>query len=128
METELTNLVRLALSKPDLTIVTVCGGSLLLAMEGLLDGRHAVTNHLGMDVLRATGAIPVTARVVDDGNLVTGGGVTSGLDVSLYLVERELGPRISNAVEKLFEYERQGTVRQARVLENTFRIDHTHTS
>lgn len=39
-----------------------------------------------------------------------GGGVTSGLDVALYLVERELGPRIAHEVEQLFEYERRGTV------------------
>ena len=116
METELINLVRQALDKPGLTVATVCGGSLLLAMGGLLEGRHAVTHHLGMDVLGATGAIPVTARVVDDGNLVTGGGVTSGLDVALYLVERELGPRIAHAVEKLFEYERRGTVWHAKGL------------
>ncbi|MDF2680310.1 MAG: DJ/PfpI family protein [Brevibacillus sp.] len=69
-----------------------------------------MTNHLGMDLLGATGAIPVMARVVDDGNLVTGGGVTSGLDVALHLVERELGPRIAHAVEQLFEFERRGTV------------------
>ncbi len=57
-----------------------------------------------MDLLGATGAVPILARVVDDGNLVTGGGVTSGLDVSLHLVERELGRRIVHAVEQLFEY------------------------
>ncbi|GJM67887.1 hypothetical protein HMSSN036_01030 [Paenibacillus macerans] len=79
-------------------------------MGGLLEGRKAVTHHLGMAVLGATGAIPVPARVVDDGNLVSGGGVTSGLDVALYLVERELGPRIAHAVEQLFEFERRGTV------------------
>jgi transcriptional regulator GlxA family with amidase domain len=48
--------------------------------------------------------------VVDDGDLVTAGGVTSGLDLGLYLLERELGPRIAHAVEELFEYERRGTV------------------
>jgi transcriptional regulator GlxA family with amidase domain len=58
-------------------------------MDGLLEGRHAVTHHLGMEFLGATGAIPVHARVVDDGNLVSGGGVTSGLDLALYLVTRE---------------------------------------
>jgi len=79
-------------------------------MAGLLDGRHAVTHHLGMDVLGATGAIPVQARVVDDGDLVTAGGVTSGLDLGLYLLERELGPRIARSVEELFAYERRGTV------------------
>lgn len=110
MNTELTGMVGQALRHKDIVVATVCGGSLLLAMGGLLEGRHAVTHHLGMNVLEATGAIPVTARVVDDGNLVTGGGVTSGLDVALYLVERELGPRIAHAVEQLFEFERRGTV------------------
>lgn len=110
MNTELTGMIRRALGRQDIIVATVCGGSLLLAMGGLLEGRPAVTNHLGMDVLGATGAIPVPARVVDSGNLVTGGGVTSGLDVALYLVERELGPRIAHAVERLFEYERRGTV------------------
>lgn len=110
MNTELTGLIGQALGQKDIVVATVCGGSLVLAMGGLLEGRPAVTNHLGMGLLEATGAIPVSARVVDDGNLVTGGGVTSGLDVALYLVERELGPRIAHSVEQLFEYERRGTV------------------
>jgi putative intracellular protease/amidase len=112
-ETELSNLLKEAIKKPDLLVSTVCGGSLILAMNGLLEGRHAVTHHLGMGLLSATNAIPVHARIVDDGNIVTGGGVTSGLDVALYLVERELGPRIAHAVEQLFEYERRGTVWKA---------------
>jgi len=110
MNTELTGMIGQAIGQKDIVVATVCGGSLLLAMGGLLEGRPAVTHHLGMDVLGATAAIPVPARVVDSGNLVTGGGVTSGLDVALYLVERELGPRIAHAVEQLFEYERRGTV------------------
>lgn len=52
----------------------------------------------------------VDARVVDDGDLVSAGGVTSGLDLGLYLLERAYGPRIAHAVEQLFEYERRGTV------------------
>jgi len=110
MDTELTGMIEQALQHKEKIVATVCGGSLVLAMGGLLEGRPAVTNHLGMDLLGATGAVPISARVVDDGNLVTGGGVTSGLDVALYLVERELGPRIAHAVEQLFEYERRGTV------------------
>jgi len=109
METGLPGVLEAALAKPRLTVATVCGGSLLLAMAGLLKGRPAVTHQMGMEVLGATGAIATAARVVDDGNLVTGGGVTSGIDVALHLVERELGPRIAHAVEKLFEYERRGT-------------------
>src|SRR5947208_1676821 len=76
----------------------------------LLEGRHAVTHHLGMDVLDATGVKVVDARVVDDGDLVTAGGVTSGLDLALHLLQRSYGPRAALAVESLFAYERRGTV------------------
>lgn len=109
-ETEAVPLMRQALDNPEVTVATVCGGSLALAMAGLLGGRHANTHHLGVDVLEATGAIPVQARVVDDGDLVTAGGVTSGLDLALHLLNRSYGPRIALAVEKLFAYERRGTV------------------
>ncbi|MED3575511.1 DJ-1/PfpI family protein [Cytobacillus praedii] len=112
-ETELSYLLKEAMMKPDILLTTVCGGSCILAMCGLLEGRHAVTHHMGMDLLNATDAIPVNARVVDDGNLITGGGVTSGIDVALYLVERELGPQIAHAVEQLFEHERRGTIWKA---------------
>ena len=61
----------------------------------------------------ATGVTVVDARVVDDGDLVSSGGVTSGLDLALYLLERSYGPRIAHAVEQLFEYERRGTVWRA---------------
>ncbi len=74
-----------------------------------IDGRHATTHHLGVDVLEATGAIPVAARVVDDGDLVSAGGVTSGLDLALHLLHRSFGPRIALAVEQMFAYERRGT-------------------
>lgn len=109
-ETAAVELMRAAMANPDVTVATVCGGSLALAMAGLLEGRHAVTHHLGMDVLDATGAIAVHARVVDDGDLVTAGGVTSGLDLGLYLLERLYGARVALAVEALFAYERRGTV------------------
>lgn len=119
LETGLPAILEKALAKSGLTVATVCGGSLLLGLAGLLQDRPAVTHHLGMEVLAATGAIPIKARVVDDGYLVTAGGVTSGLDLSLYLVERELGPRIAHAIETVFEYERRGTVWLARGLEAT---------
>ena len=63
-----------------------------------------------MDVLEATGVNIVHARVVDDGDLVTSGAVTSGLDLALHLLERSYGPRVAIAVESLFAYERRGTV------------------
>ena len=107
---ELAGIAAAALSRPGVTLATVCGGSLIPAMAGLLRGRPAVTHHMGLPLLEAAGAVPVRARVVDDGNLVTGGGVTSGLDVALHLVERFVGPRVAHAVETLFEHERRGTV------------------
>jgi transcriptional regulator GlxA family with amidase domain len=109
-ETEALPLMRKAMANPDITVATVCGGSLALAMAGLLEGRNAVTHHLGMDVLEATGVNVIHARVVDDGDLVTAGGVTCGLDLALHLLERSYGPGVAIAVEELFEYERRGTV------------------
>jgi transcriptional regulator GlxA family with amidase domain len=102
--------LREALANPDVIVATVCGGALALAMAGLLEGRHAATHHLGMDVLHATGVTAVAARVVDDGDLVTSAAVTSGLDLALYLLERSYGPKVALAVEALFDYERRGTV------------------
>ncbi|MEV7404522.1 DJ-1/PfpI family protein [Streptomyces sp. NPDC091267] len=110
LNTELPRLLKAAMDNPQVTVGAVCGGSLVLAMAGLLEGRHATTHHLGLDMLDATGVHAVSARVVDDGDLVTGAGVTSGLDLSLYLLEREVGPRIAQAVEELFAHERRGTV------------------
>lgn len=103
-------LLKEAMANPDVTVATVCGGSLALAMAGLLEGRYAVTHHLGMDMLEATGVNVVQARVVDDGDLVTSGAVTSGLDLALHLLERSYGPQVALGVEDLFAYERRGTV------------------
>ncbi|MFJ8806278.1 DJ-1/PfpI family protein [Streptomyces sp. NPDC102490] len=114
LTTELPALLKQAMDDPDTTVATVCGGSLVLALAGLLEGRHATTHHMGLDMLDATGAHVVRARIVDDGDLVTGAGVTSGLDLGLYLLEREVGPRVAHAVEELFSYERRGTVWRAQ--------------
>ncbi|HEV2372475.1 MAG TPA: DJ-1/PfpI family protein [Streptosporangiaceae bacterium] len=110
LTTSLPALLKAAMDSPDVTVSAVCGGTLVLAMAGLIEGRHATTHHLGMDLLYATGACAVNARVVDDGDLVTGAGVTSGLDLGLYLLEREIGPQVARAVEDLFAYERRGVV------------------
>lgn len=109
-QSELGALLQKAFDNPELTVAGVCGGSVVMAMAGLIEGRHAVTHHLGLDLLDAAGVRAVSARVVDDGDLVTAGGVTSGLDLGLYLLDHWYGPRIAHAVEELFEYERRGTV------------------
>ena len=110
LETDLPRMLGEALADPTVVVACVCGGALIPAMAGLIEGRPAVTHHLGMDLLDATGTTAIDARVVDDGDLITGGGVTSGLDVALHLVERFVGPRIAHAVESLFEFERRGVV------------------
>jgi transcriptional regulator GlxA family with amidase domain len=92
------------------TIGAVCTGSMLLAATGLLGGRPAITHHGAIDELRAQGAEVIDARVVDDGDFVTSGGVTSGLDLALWLVERYAGPVIAHSVERELEYERRGVV------------------
>jgi len=92
------------------TIASVCTGAMLVAEAGLLKGRPAITHHVAIEELRAIGAEIVNARVVDDGDLVTAGGVTSGLDLTLWLIERYLSPQIAHEVEKQMEYERRGTV------------------
>ena len=92
------------------TVAGVCTGGMLLAEAGILDGRPAVTHAGALADLRETAATVVEARVVDDGDVLTAGGVTSGLDLALYVVEREFGSEIADTVETEMEYERRGTV------------------
>jgi transcriptional regulator GlxA family with amidase domain len=64
-------------------------------------------------VIEQHGAVLIPARVVDDGDLISSGGVTSGIDLALYLIERFLGAPLAIQVEQVFEYERRGTVWRA---------------
>jgi transcriptional regulator GlxA family with amidase domain len=91
-------------------VASVCTGAMLLAAAGLTQGRHATTHHVACEALRASGAVLVDARVVDDGDLITAGGITSGLDLALWLVEREAGAALALELERHLEYERRGTV------------------
>jgi transcriptional regulator GlxA family with amidase domain len=63
----------------------VCTGTMLLAHAGAIGNRRAGTHHSAWDDLAATGATVVKDRVVDDGDLITSGGVTSGVDLALWL-------------------------------------------
>jgi transcriptional regulator GlxA family with amidase domain len=91
-------------------VASVCTGGMLLAAAGLTEGRPAVTHHGALDDLRASGAEVVDARVVDDGDLVTSGGVTSGLDMALYLVEREWGAVLADGIAREMELTRDRRV------------------
>jgi transcriptional regulator GlxA family with amidase domain len=94
-------------------VASVCTGAMILAAAGMVEGRHAITHHGAIADLEAAGALVVRARVVDDGDLVTAGGVTSGLDLALHLAERYFGAEAALAAEHELEYERRGTVWRA---------------
>ncbi len=84
----------------------VCTGTMLLARAGLIGARRATTHHAALSELAATGATALTDRVVDDGDLVTCGGVTSGIDLALWLVEREFGGGLADEVAAAMAYPR----------------------
>jgi transcriptional regulator GlxA family with amidase domain len=90
---------------------SVCTGAMALAQSGLVEGRPATTHLSAIEDLRARGATIVDgARVVDDGDLITAGGVTAGLDLALWLVEREAGAELAARVAAEIEHERRGPV------------------
>lgn len=85
-------------------VTSVCTGALVLGAAGLLRGRRATT-HWGMHhLLDRFGAIPVKARVVQDGNLMTGGGVTAGIDFALTLLASLIGETEAQALQLQLEY------------------------
>jgi transcriptional regulator GlxA family with amidase domain len=86
---------------------SVCTGAMLLVAAGLVQGRPATTHHSAIEDLRAAGAQIVDgARFVDDGDILTAGGVTSGLDLALHIVEKVAGASIAGQVAREIEYER----------------------
>jgi transcriptional regulator GlxA family with amidase domain len=88
------------------TIASVCTGALLVARGGILAGRPATTNRGALDDLRAAGARVIEARVVDDGDILTAGGPTCGIDLALHILERELGPEAAHAAADELHYDR----------------------
>ncbi|MFI5496692.1 DJ-1/PfpI family protein [Actinoplanes sp. NPDC051859] len=99
-----------AARRPGLVIAGVCTGVRLLAEAGITAGRPCVTHHEFLQEVRDKGGVIKKARVVDDGDLVTAGGITSGIDLALWLVERYCGAELALRVEEIMEYERRGTV------------------
>ncbi|MDI3423836.1 DJ-1/PfpI family protein [Streptomyces luteolus] len=99
--------------RPGLTISALCTGVMLLSAAGLTHGRPCTTHHRARHDLEQQGGRLKNARVVDDGDLVTAGGVTSGLDLALWLTQRELGIEARLGLEGMLEYEARGTVWRA---------------
>ncbi len=85
-------------------VTSVCTGALVLGAAGLLRGRRATTHWNAQDLLPLYGATPVTARVVRDGNLMTGGGVTAGIDFALALAAELAGREVAEAIQLSLEY------------------------
>ena len=86
-------------------VVSVCTGALVLGAAGLLRGRRAATHWMSREMLPAFGAEPVAERVVVDGNVFTGGGVTAGIDVALCVAAEIAGRSVAEAIQLAIEYD-----------------------
>jgi cyclohexyl-isocyanide hydratase len=86
-------------------VVGICTGSLVLGAAGLLRGKRAGTHWMSRDLLPAFGAEPVAERVVVDGNVFTGGGVTAGIDVALAVAAAIAGQAAAEAIQLALEYD-----------------------
>jgi cyclohexyl-isocyanide hydratase len=98
----LTQLRRLA--KTARYVTSVCTGALVLGAAGLLKGKHATSHWAWREALPAFGAKPESARVVRDGNVITGGGVTAGIDFALTVVAEIAGDDYAQSVQLTIEY------------------------
>jgi cyclohexyl-isocyanide hydratase len=85
-------------------ITSVCTGALVLGAAGLLRGRRATTHWAFHSLLEPFGAIPVRERVVRDGNVITGGGITAGIDFALTLAAELIGREAAEALQLELEY------------------------
>jgi cyclohexyl-isocyanide hydratase len=85
-------------------ITSVCTGSLILGAAGLLKGKRAACHWAWRDMLELFGAIPDPARVVRDGNIITGGGVTAGIDFALTVLAEIAGEETAQVIQLALEY------------------------
>ena len=86
---------------------TVCTGSLILAKLGYLKDKKATSHHLALDILQKQDEsmeICTGERYVDNGRFVTSAGVSAGIDMSLYLVEQDLGKEARDTTASYMEY------------------------
>jgi cyclohexyl-isocyanide hydratase len=85
-------------------LTSVCTGSLILGAAGLLKGKRAGSHWAYRELLTNFGATPDDARVVRDGNVVTGGGVTAGIDIALSIVADLRGDDVAKMIQLAIEY------------------------
>lgn len=96
------------------TVASVCTGAGIVAASGILEGREATSHHRVHAELRERGVEIVDARVVDDGEIVSAGGVTAGIDLGLHLVERASSAKLADLIAREMEYERRGPLHMGR--------------
>ncbi|MDY7024523.1 MAG: DJ-1/PfpI family protein [Cyanobacteriota bacterium] len=88
-------------------VLSVCTGSLILASSGLLEGLSATTHHLAFDSLREVApntTVVTNQRFVDQGKILTSGGISAGIDLSLYVVAKILGQETAIKTTEYMEY------------------------
>ena len=85
-------------------VTSVCTGSLLLAAAGLLRGKKAACHWAWRDLLTAFAVTPSPERIVRDGNVMTGGGVTAGIDMALSVIAQIAGADFAQTVQLALEY------------------------
>ena len=86
-------------------VTSVCTGSLVLGAAGLLKGRRATTHWMSLPMLADFGCEPVAERVVVDGNVITGGGVTAGIDFALTVAGEWFGAETARRIQLGIEYD-----------------------
>jgi cyclohexyl-isocyanide hydratase len=86
-------------------VTSVCTGSLVLGAAGLLKGKRATSHWAAIGHLKPLGAIPVSEKVVIDGNIITGAGVTSGIDFALSVAARLDGEDVARQIQLQIEYD-----------------------
>jgi cyclohexyl-isocyanide hydratase len=86
-------------------VTSVCTGAFVLGAAGLLKGKRATTHWAYHAELETVGAIPVKERVVRDGNVLTGGGVTAGIDFAFTLAAEAAGEKVAKAIQLGLEYD-----------------------
>ena len=90
-------------------VTSVCTGSLLYAKAGLLDGKRATTHWGALDLLGTLGqdiTVERESRYVDDG-IITSAGVSAGIDMSFYVVEKLCGAAVANETAHYIDYPRK---------------------
>ncbi len=86
-------------------VTSVCSGSLILGAAGLLRRRRAGCHWMSREMLRSFGAEPIDERTVVDGNLITSGGVTAGIDLALRVVAEIAGREAAETIQLAIEYD-----------------------